>query len=81
MINALSKKPAPIKSSSSYDEFEEEILIKGKKIIRGYRFFNQLPLNKSNPDMKVNFLEYWEVDENGNGEKLLLDKRYKIITG
>lgn len=65
MMNALSKKSIPLKSESTYDEFEEEIFIKGKKIIRGYRLFNQLPLNKSNPDMNVNFLEYWEVDEKG----------------
>ena len=33
-----------------------------------YFFVNGVPLNKSNPDLLVNFLEYWEItlDEEGN---------------
>lgn len=33
-----------------------------------YFFVNGVPLNKSNPDMLVNFLEYWEItlDDDGN---------------
>ena len=27
-------------------------------ILRGYRWINQIPLNKSHPDMLVNFLDY-----------------------
>ena len=65
MMNALSKKLERPKSLSTYDEFEEEVLIKNHKVTRGYRLFNQLPLNKLNPDIKVNLLEYWEVDEKG----------------
>jgi hypothetical protein len=30
-------------------------------ILRGYRWINQIPLNKSHPDMLVNFLDYWEM--------------------
>ena len=32
------------------------------KIIHRYRFLNQVPLNESNQDVRVNFLEYWEID-------------------
>jgi hypothetical protein len=32
---------------------------------RGFRFINNLSLNKSNKDVLVNFLEYWEIDETG----------------
>jgi len=40
------------------DEFEET----GKDgITRGYRFINEVALNKSNPDVLVNYLDYWEV--------------------
>jgi hypothetical protein len=42
------------------DELEET----GKDgIIRGYRFINGVPLNKSNPDVLVNYLDYWEVKD------------------
>lgn len=27
-----------------------------------FRFVNEVPLNKSNPDLLVNFLEYWQVE-------------------
>ncbi|MGA9407757.1 MAG: hypothetical protein WBW71_11560 [Bacteroidota bacterium] len=30
-----------------------------------YRYRNQAPLNRSHPDFKVNFLEYWETDKKG----------------
>lgn len=36
------------------------------KRTRGFRFINQLPLNKSNQDVLVNFLEYWECDKDDN---------------
>jgi ribosome biogenesis protein Tsr3 len=35
------------------------------KITHGFRFINNLPLNKSHKDVRVNFLEYWETDEAG----------------
>jgi hypothetical protein len=28
-----------------------------------FRFMNQVPLNKSNPDLLVNVLEYWQIDK------------------
>lgn len=34
-------------------------------IIHRFHFVNQVPLNASNPDVLVNFLEYWEVTEKG----------------
>lgn len=30
-------------------------------IIRGFRFINGMPLNKSHPDILVNYIDYWEV--------------------
>lgn len=30
-----------------------------------FRFINGVPLNKSNPDLLVNVLEFWETDRNG----------------
>ena len=30
-----------------------------------YRYINQVQLNKSHPDFKTNFVEYWETDKNG----------------
>lgn len=30
-----------------------------------YCYINQVPLNKSHPDFKVNFVEYWEMDKKG----------------
>ena len=30
-----------------------------------FRFLNQVPLNESNQDLLVNFLEYWEIHPNG----------------
>jgi len=32
------------------------------KIIHRYRFLNRVPLNESNQEVRVNFLEYWEID-------------------
>jgi len=33
--------------------------------IHRYRYINEAPLNKSHPDFKVNFMEYWETDKKG----------------
>ena len=38
-----------------------------KKVIHRFRFINQVPLNASNKDVLVNFVEYWEID----GDKTL----------
>jgi len=34
------------------------------KIIHRFRFLNHVPLNASNQDLLVNFLEYWEITPN-----------------
>lgn len=38
-------------------EFEERI----GEVVHRFSFINQVPLNKSNPDVLVNFVEYWET--------------------
>jgi hypothetical protein len=30
-------------------------------VVHRFRFVNQVPLNASNPDVRVNFIEYWEM--------------------
>ena len=42
----------------------EEIIIQEKKTIHKFRFYNKTPLNEANSDIEVNFLEYWEINEN-----------------
>lgn len=36
---------------------------KPKTVTHKFRFMNDISLNESNQDVKVNFLEYWEIDE------------------
>jgi hypothetical protein len=33
----------------------------GRGVIHRYRFINQAPLNAAHPDLRVNFIEYWEI--------------------
>ncbi len=33
------------------------------QITHSYRFINDVPLNKSNQDVRVNFIEYWEITD------------------
>jgi len=33
-------------------------------LVHRFRFVNQVPLNASRPDVRVNFIEYWEIGEN-----------------
>ena len=42
-----------------------ELEIKEKGLIHRFHFVNQLPLNESNADVLVNFLEYWEITDQG----------------
>jgi len=44
-------------------------------ILHAFRFLNGVALNKSNQDLLVNFLEYWETDEEGN-----VKKRFSWVT-
>lgn len=39
--------------------------IKEKEVTHRFHFVNQLCLNESNPDVLVNFLEYWEITDKG----------------
>ncbi len=32
-------------------------------VVHRFSFINQMPLNKSNPDILVNFVEYWEISK------------------
>jgi hypothetical protein len=61
---------------------------RGSDIVHRFRFVNQVPLNAANPELLVNFLEYWEI----NGDKvqhfcwvtdlrLTPRKVYKIMRG
>jgi hypothetical protein len=54
-----------------------------------YRYINQVPLNKSHEDFKVNFLEYWETDKKGKQQHfcwvtditITNDNVYQIMKG
>ncbi len=43
------------------DQCLEHSTIDEQGVEHGYRWVNGLPLNKSHPEVKVNFLEYWEI--------------------
>ena len=47
------------------EEFE---VTDARGMVHGYRFVNDLPLNKAHPELRVNYLEYWEIE--GNEERL-----------
>lgn len=42
-----------------------EIEISGAGVKHKFRFINQVPLNQSNQDLLVNFVEYWETKKDG----------------
>ena len=42
-------------------ELEEWVFVDEEKVIHKFRFGNGLSLNRQQPDVSVNFLEYWEV--------------------
>ena len=46
------------KESDEFEAFDE-----ANKRLLGYRFINELPLNKTHSEINVNYLDYWEVDE------------------
>lgn len=39
-----------------------EFEFRRKGVTHRFRFLNDVPLNESNQDVRVNFLEYWEID-------------------
>jgi hypothetical protein len=47
---------------------EEREVTDARGVVCGYRWVNDLPLNQAHPQLKVNFLEYWEVG--GEQERL-----------
>jgi hypothetical protein len=47
--------------SAVKDGLTTEIEYKDEDTVYKFRFINQAPLNASNPDVLVNFLEYWET--------------------
>ncbi len=49
------------KAAGKTIEFE----MKEKGITHRFHFVNNVPLNESHPDLLVNFLEYWEISEDG----------------
>ena len=60
----------PDGQESLFEEVKKRVLKNGceefevlgdDKILRGYRWINDIPLNKSHPDLQVNFLDYWEI--------------------
>ncbi len=41
---------------------------KKPNLVHCFRILNKVPLNRSNQDMLVNFIEYWEIDRSGENE-------------
>ncbi|HRX63149.1 MAG TPA: hypothetical protein P5260_18305, partial [Candidatus Competibacter sp.] len=50
-----------VKSRILKGQYEEFEVLGDDKILRGYRWIHEIPLNKSHPDLLVNFLDYWEI--------------------
>jgi hypothetical protein len=45
-----------------------EHTVKIDPVTHQFRFLNQVPLNKSNQDVLVNVLEYWEIQDDGTSQ-------------
>jgi hypothetical protein len=52
---------AEVKNRVLKGQCEEFEVLGEDKILRGYRWINDIPLNKSHPDLLINFLDYWEI--------------------
>jgi hypothetical protein len=50
------------------------------KVTHRFRFLNQVALNKSNQDLLVNFLEYWEIHEDGRTQHFSWVTDFEITT-
>ena len=48
-------------SQAEADGTTTEFEIEKEGVIHRFRFLNDVPLNQSNADLRVNFLEYWEI--------------------
>jgi hypothetical protein len=53
----LFKQVAQARQEGRTTEYE----IRSEGVVHRFSFVNQMPLNKSNPDVLVNFVEYWEI--------------------
>jgi len=54
------------KAGLAYEQGDAtEFEMRQGKVIHRFRFVNQLPLNASHPDLKVNLLQYWEISDEG----------------
>jgi hypothetical protein len=63
----ITAKPGSLKSLFDFIkgiDLIEKTVIDGK-IIRKYKYINNISLNASNNDLKVNFLDYYETNKNG----------------
>lgn len=47
--------------SAAKDGLTTEIQYENEDVVHQFRFINQVPLNASNQDLLVNFVEYWET--------------------
>ncbi len=52
-------------AQAKQEKHSVEFEIKEKGITHRFHFVNQVPLNASNPDLLINFLEYWEITDKG----------------
>jgi hypothetical protein len=53
---------AAVQAKRDAGEVEEWVYRDAHGVEHGYRWVNDLPLNKTHPQLRVNFLEYWETD-------------------
>ena len=60
---------------TEYYEFKDE-----KGVFHQFRFLNGVALNKSNPDVIVNFLEYMQTDLKGKETLIFLGYKHSITT-
>ena len=77
LFNAVDE--AKEEDPSSVVDFEIEQLVthnpaggemkRPKTIVHKFQFANDMPLNASNEDVKVNFLDYWEIDKRADKTK------------
>ena len=56
---------------TQYHEVSDE-----KGFFHQFRFLNDIALNKSNPDVRVNVLEYMQTDPKGKETRFLMGYKY-----
>jgi hypothetical protein len=67
----------------------EELSIKREGTEHCFKWINDVPLNESNEDIRVNFMEYWEIGEKGKIQhftwitdiKVTKENIYKLMRG